>query len=183
MSDIMFSMGQIRHCPEIHRTVQEYRNDLARRKMPSTWPDSDLIHQASLFYNGDPITMIMFAPLKRKEFGDEVGENVYIAGAYTVPSWRRLGLYSDLVGIVVNEWRKEDAYEWMRGGFHLGNDMSRAMQLKQGREFYEIKGEYQRTRMSLRPTGDEYELTQETLRPILDKLDKYAVDPMSRYAN
>lgn len=183
MSDIQFTSGQIRHSPEARGMVDAYRAELERKKIPSTWPDSDLIFQASLYYNSEPITLLMFAPLKRKGDEDDIGENVYSAGAYTMPSWRRLGLYSDLVDIMVNQWRKENAYEWFRSGFHLSNDASRAMQLSQGREFYEVKGEYQRTRLSLRPTGNEFELTQQTLQPILDKLDRFAVDPLSRYAN
>lgn len=140
--------------------------------MPSTWPKTDLISQASIYYNSQPISMVLFAALKMGGEADDIGRSVYIAGAYTMPSWRRCGLYSDLFGIMVNEWRKEDEYDWLKSGFHLANDNSRAMQLRQGREFYEIKNGYQRTRLSLRPTGQEYELTQQTLQPILNKLDR-----------
>jgi hypothetical protein len=152
--------------------VDAYHAELERRNMPSTWPKTDLISQACLFHNDEPMTLILFAALKLKRDEDSVGKNVYIAGAYTRPSWRRCGLYNDLFGIMVNEWRKEDAYDWVRSGFHMDNDNSRAMQAKQGREFYEIKDNYQRTRLSLKPTGQEYELTQETLLPILRKLDR-----------
>ena len=165
-------MGQIFKCPEVKPMVAAYRQELERRKMPSTWPESDLYFQATLFYNDEPMTMLLYAPLKLKDDQDTLGKNVYSAGAYTRPSWRRCGLYDDLFQIMVNEWRKEDAYDWFRSGFHLDNESSRAMQLAQGREFYEIKGNYQRTRLWLRPTGNEYELTQQTLQPILDKLDR-----------
>lgn len=172
MSHITFSMGQIFKCPEVKPMVAAYRRELEQRKMPSTWPESDLYFQATLIYNDEPMTMLLFAPLKLKDDQDTVGGNVYSAGAYTRPSWRRCGLYDDLFKIMVNEWRKEDAYDWFRSGFHLENDNSRAMQLSQGREFYEVKGNYQRTRLSLRPTGEEYDLNSTTLQPILDKLDR-----------
>lgn len=172
INTISFCSGQIRQCPEILPMVAAYRRELEQRKMPSTWPESDLYFQSALLFNGEPMTMLIFAPLKLKDEQDTLGKNVYSAGAYTRPSWRRCGLYSDLFDIMVNEWRKEDAYDWFRSGFHMDNDNSRAMQLSQGREFYDISGNYQRTRLSLRPTGQEYELTEETLRPILSKLER-----------
>jgi len=169
---IGFGCGQIYNFPEIKNFVRLYREEMIRRKMPSTWPDSEHIHQAHLSYNDEPITMIMFAPLKLAHDQDSVGKNVYVAGAYTRPSWRRTGLYSDLVNLMVDEWRLEDSYDWLRGGFHLNNEASRAMQLSQGREFYEVTQDYQRTRLSLRPLGTEEPMSQEKLRPILEKLDR-----------
>jgi hypothetical protein len=153
--------------------VDAYLQELERRRMPSTWPKSDLLFQASLLYGEEPMTMVLYAPLKLQPMDqDSLGPNVYIAGAYTRPSWRRAGLYSDLMRIMINQWRLEDAYDWLRSGFHLNNQASREMQMRQGREFYEIRDNHQRTRLSLRPTGEEFEFSKETLRPILNKLDR-----------
>lgn len=160
-------MGQIGHYPEIERVIRLYNLELATRKMPSQWSNSEVFHQASLYYNDDPITTVLFAPLDSEDH-----RAVYITGAYTSRVWRRNGLYCDLMRICINQWRAENKYDWLRSGFHSGNHESRAMQLKQGREIYEEVRNHFRTRLSLKPTGDEFQLSEETLHPILSKLDR-----------
>ena len=134
--------------------------------MPCSWPNKDIYHQASLWYNETPMTVCLFAPMDTSDH-----RAVYNAGAYTLPSWRRLGLYSFLIDICVNHWRTEDKYDWFKSGFNKGNEASRMMQFKQGREFYEERATHVRTRLSLRPTGDEFDLTAEMLQPMLSKIE------------
>lgn len=164
MSDIRLLMGPIRDNPESQDMVRWFRAELESRKMPTTWPDDDRIYQASLYFNDAPLTMLMFVPLEERRI-------VLSAGAYTMPSWRRIGLYDYLFGLCINHWRKRDEFDWFLSGFHKNNDASRAMQISQGREFYEQVEDYQRTRISLRPTGDEFELCSAVLQPLIGKLE------------
>lgn len=166
MSAVTFIYDQIRGAPNLLPMIGWYERELIRRRTPSSWKLKDFYYCAAILYNEEPLTMMLFAPIK-----EESHRCVYNAGAFTLPSWRRNGLYTDLLNICLNEWRKDDLYDWYRGGYHKDNKASEAMQRRQGRDIYEMTDTHYRTRISLRPTGNEFELTNENLRPLLDKLD------------
>lgn len=154
-------MGQLGNEPRIAQMMIQYRNEMERRKMPNTWPHSDLYHYGALFCDGQAMSMLVHAPI-------DAHRKVYSVGAYTLPTWRRLGLYDFIWRLCVNEWRKDGIYDVFQSGFHNDNDISRQMQAKQGRVIYEEKNNHQRTRFSLRPTGEEFDITADHLLPMVD---------------
>ena len=169
MADITFSIDKIRDDARILEMVRLQHAELTRRGMPNNnmLKDPSIYQYASLDVNGEPLTALMFAPIPRDE-----NPVVYITGSYTRPSWRRLGLYSALVRLCVNEWRLEDQYDWLLSGYHRKNWISEAMQAKHHREAYESTETHVRTRLSLRPQGDEFQVSPESLRPILEMVER-----------
>lgn len=165
MGDVRFKMGQIGNEPRIAEMVTWYRREMIRRNMPNTWPESQLYHYAALFYEDQAMSMLLYAPI-------DAHKKVYSVGAYTLPSWRRLGLYGFIWRLCVNEWRKDGIYECFQSGYHRDNDISRQMQESQGRVIFEENNNHMRTRYPLQPTGDEYEVTSEHLMPLADLFDR-----------
>lgn len=165
MGDVRFKIGQIGNDPEIADMNRWYRNEMVRRKMPNTWPESDLYHHASIYYNDEAISTLLYAPI-------DVHKKIYSVGAYTLPSWRRLGLYGFIWRLCVNEWRKDGIYDCFQSGYHKNNDISRIMQENQGRVVVEERGDYMRTRYPLQPTGEEFEITPDHLKPLVDLFDR-----------
>lgn len=161
MSDVTFRMGPIGDDSQVVDMMARYRREMVRRKMPSTWPESDLYHYAVLFYEDEPMSMLVYAPINAHR-------KIYSVGAYTRPSWRRLGLYGFIWGLCVNTWRKADTFDFFQSGYHKNNLISHTMQESQGREPVEENGDYMRTRYSLRSTGEEFEMTSEHLKPMSD---------------
>jgi GNAT superfamily N-acetyltransferase len=165
MGEIMFRMSQIGNAPEIAEMNLWYKNEMARRGMASNWPNTELYHFAAIYYNGQPISMVIFAPI-------EAHRKVYITGAYTLPSWRRLGIYQTLMREMINLWRGEGLYDELRSGYNKKNETSRIIQEKRGAIVDEEREHAVRTVLSLKPTGEEWELTSERFQTLCDKLDK-----------
>jgi hypothetical protein len=161
MGDVQFKIGQIGNEPRIRDTVDIMRRELERRGMPNNWPNSDLYHYAAFIYDEEVMTMMLFAPI-------EAHRKVYVTGAYTRPSWRRLGLYDYLWNLCVEIWRKDDLYDWLQSGYHKNNLASQKMQEKQGRVVWETTETTHRTRFCLRPIGDERDITVGDLAPLQD---------------
>lgn len=167
MTNVDFSMGQIGNEPRIRDFIGSYEREMKRRGFVNNWPNSDIFHVGALFVNDEPLTMALYAPLEDK------WRAVYSSGAYTRPSWRHCGFYADLMEILINQWRKEDKYDWFLSGYDKKNWISQKVQrAREGTEEYEEVGGCIRTRLSLRPTGLEFELDPILLEPILAKVER-----------
>jgi len=157
-------MDRIGNAPEIQELVGQYKREMVRRNMDSGWPNDDIYHFAAIYLNGEPLSMVCFAPIVAHK-------TVYITGAYTRPSWRRLGIYETLMRECINQWRAEGCYDQLRSGFNKKNHISRLLQEKRGAVVAEEKENAFRTTFSLKPTGEEWELKPECLKPLLDRLE------------
>lgn len=131
--------------------------------MPSSWPDSGLYQYAALFLEGEALSVLFYAPILAER-------KIYSIGAYTRPSWRRLGLYGFIWETCVNRWRKSGDYDVFLSGFNRRNLISQAMQISQGREIYGETQTHIRTKFCLKPRGDETDLTAEDMKPISELL-------------
>jgi len=164
MSDITFIMDRIGNVPEIQEMISQYKREMIRRNMDSGWPNSDIYHFAAIYLDGKPLSMVCFAPIKAHE-------TVYITGAYTEPTWRRLGIYETLMRECINQWRLDGCYKVLRSGFNKKNEISKLVQEKRGAKVDEERENCFRTTFSLEPTGEEWELTPDLLKPLLDRLE------------
>lgn len=168
MTDVRFKMGQIRHDSKISETFDTFEAELESMGIPNTWPKNDLYHYAAVFFDDEPVTVLFNAPI-------DIHKKIYSVGAYTDPKWRRRGLYTFVWLLCVNEWRREGVWEFFQSGYHKENHISAAMQKAQGRYIFEEREHYMRTRFCLKPTGKEFEITEEHLQPIVDFLEKKSV--------
>jgi hypothetical protein len=159
MTEIVFRIGQIADYPHVADVFARYNRELARRKMPSTWPASNLYYFAALFYDNEVMSVLFYAPIYAQR-------EIYSIGAYTRPSWRRLGLYGFIWKTCLNRWRKSGDFDVFLSGFNKKNLISQNMQISQGRELYQETDTHIRTRICLKPTGQETDLTTDDLKAV-----------------
>ena len=163
MGNVTFKISQLGDAPEIKELNELYKRELEQRDMASNWPDSELYSFAAIYFDGQPLTTVIFAPIESQR-------KVYIVAAYTCRSWRRLGLYQALMRECINRWRSQDLYDVLRSGYHHKNLISKHIQEKRGATVDEIKPRGVCTLLSLKPTGEEWQMTSENLKDICDKL-------------
>lgn len=140
--DFTFKTEQIKKNPEMLLVWDAYMEELETNDMPSNWPRSDLYHYAGFFLGEELLTCVFFAPMKRDS-------KIVIAGAYTLPQWRGRGLYDALWGVCVDIWDRW-GYREVGSGFHKNNQVSRNLQTKQGREFWQETETHIRTRFYIK---------------------------------
>ncbi len=154
--DFTFQTQQIRKKPEMLGVWDEYKAELDRVGRSSKWPRSEQYHYAAFFLDNELISCVFYAPIAHDK-------RVTIVGAYTAPAWRRRGIYGALWEVCTSVWKSWD-FEEVRSGFRKNNPISRAMQLKQGREIWEETEDHFRTRFDLtkveRPIPDQDRLKE-----------------------
>jgi hypothetical protein len=146
---LSWTTGQIGTAPEMRVLVDLYRDEMIARGFGSTWSNSDVFHQSTIWINDEPISTMLYAPL----YDSRV---VHCSGAYTARTWRRLGIYNQLWLNTVNMWRVEGELDILWSGFNNRNEISRAMQMAQGRKISEVHAHATRTKVCLKPTGNEW---------------------------
>jgi hypothetical protein len=151
--------------PKITDLQERYGREMTRRGLPNSWPALNIYDYSALYLDDEPISTILFARLKKDQ-------NIYVSGAYTKPSWRRLGIYSFVVRQSVNLWRLEGNNDFLMSGFHKDNLSSRIMQEKQGREIIlKPQGDYM-SRLSLKPTGEEWAMDASVMEPMVRLINR-----------
>jgi hypothetical protein len=157
--DFTFKTERISKNPMMLDVWDAYMEELKANDMPSKWPRSDLYNYAAFFKGDELLTCVFYAPMKSDK-------HIIIVGAYTMPEWRERGLYDALWGFCVDLW-DEWQYSEVRSGFHKNNQVSRALQTKQGREVWQETETHIRTRVNLRsPWRKRQEVDGERLKAI-----------------
>lgn len=163
MAKLLFKTGPLSEFPGFQDAWSAFSGEMHRKGWNAGWPAHPRFAVFGIIYNDEVISFISLAEMKDK--------TVKVAGAWTHPIYRRRGIYDELYRIMVNCYRSDGNKEWLLSGYRKENIASARMQAKQGREIYHDLGDRVQTRISLKPTGDEFPIDSKMLDNIMDAVN------------
>lgn len=162
---MQLSLDSVSNIEGIDNLIDMYFDELGARGLINPERlDFSSFCAAVVYSDGNLVSFIIFAAIGLKpgtKFDpNQIYGNVVIMAAYTLPKYRKYGIYNTCFEWLVTVLRKEGKYVRIVSGFNARNKISMRAQVSQGRDIYERGPNGYRTQYWLEPTWVQRAITK-----------------------